>query len=358
MKHINLLLLLILFSCFSLSLFAQAITGHVFDRETKKPVANANVYLENTSYYSVTDEKGYFHITISKPIDTRLIVSHLIYGKLIFNPPFKELPETIYLDEKMNELDEITVNSGKKGSKYSWKRKITTFRRLFLGETYAGKSCRIINEGDLELVYDSESKIFSAKSKKPIIVENKYLGYKVQVELEDFRVQYMDNSLLDRSILYIDYYAIPLFVDLRPLHKPTEKRRKEVYEYGMGYLFRNLVNHTLKQTRYVFKKNDVYIDADLCFTVTDTLSVKKVQMNPVLSGYKAGKSYPKPVLGQLKLKYNNVYESEILFFTDVFYVDNFGRIIPTEEAKFGILFDGFMGNLRVGDWLPLDYEPD
>lgn len=352
----NLFLRIVLCLLLPMPLVAQTLSGYIYDKETKTPISNANVFLERTSYYTVTNSKGFFKLEVSKLIDTKLVVSHLVYERIVFEDPFRNLPRDIYMDIRVNTIEEITVTGKSKKRMYSWNRQMAAFRKNFLGKTDSGKSCRILNEKDIELNYDSDTKILSAKSNKPILVENRYLGYKLQIELADFQIQYMDNSLNDAAIMYLNYQAMPLFIDLSPDNRAVNMRRAEVYDYSIQNFLKNLIDNTLGTSKYLLKKNELNQEPDSCFIVSDTMSVKRVKLKPLLQSYKGRSKFGRSVVGHVLVKYDYTYDSELVFFSDEFYVDKDGRMLPGEDKLYDVLFIGFMGRLRVGDWLPLDYE--
>ncbi|CUT08559.1 CarboxypepD_reg-like domain-containing protein [Candidatus Kryptonium thompsonii] len=73
------ILLLQLFISFA---FTQGkIKGYVFDSETRKPLPNANVYVENLALGSATDQKGYFEINNVPAGRINVVASFIGYAK-------------------------------------------------------------------------------------------------------------------------------------------------------------------------------------------------------------------------------------------------------------------------------------
>ena len=76
MKRVN-LISVALFIFISNLISQVKITGYVFDAETNKPLPGANVYVENTTFGSATDENGYFEIK-NLPAGRYTIVSSFV----------------------------------------------------------------------------------------------------------------------------------------------------------------------------------------------------------------------------------------------------------------------------------------
>ena len=126
MKRFTLLLIILLYACYG---FSQTLSGTVYDEVTKKPVADANVYLDGTSIHTTTNANGQFALDVGKIINTQLIISHIAYNLYSIADPFNKLPDKIYLKEKSNILDEAVVIT----DKFTRKEKLKDFREQFLG---------------------------------------------------------------------------------------------------------------------------------------------------------------------------------------------------------------------------------
>lgn len=94
--------------------FGQIIEGRVLDSETKQPLDNVNVYIENTDLGAATNNKGEFKLRYSniQPSDS---LTFSIIGYETRKVTFTELRETsttILMQELTNELGEVVI-SGK-----------------------------------------------------------------------------------------------------------------------------------------------------------------------------------------------------------------------------------------------------
>ncbi len=78
----KLIILSLLLSALTSILFGQAkVKGWVFDAETRKPLAGANVYIENTTFGSASDANGYFEIKSIPAGRYSLVVSFIGYER-------------------------------------------------------------------------------------------------------------------------------------------------------------------------------------------------------------------------------------------------------------------------------------
>lgn len=365
----KLLLLLVVWCCISVDLMAQTLTGVVYDELTKQPVYNANVYLRGTSYYTITDSLGKFTLTVRQAVNTSLIISHLAYEEVTYANPFRSIPAQTFLKEKVAALSEVTIVR-KVVEKYNRDKKLAVFRRHFLGTTTAGKACRIVNEDDVELIYNSERMQLTASCSKPLQIENKYLGYEIQFTLHSFEVNYSNNSLADNSVTYSLYAGTSVFKDVSGRNARIKRRREDTYEKSAPNFFRHLVEGTLGDTNWTIMKNKIGISQDQCFRVTDDDGMKKISLLPGMEGHDDSRSYARPVYGEIEIHDKRYitptftqnptvfqYDRDIsimAFSTVELYTDNYGNISPVDR----VLFLGIMGEQRLGDMLPMDFEPE
>jgi hypothetical protein len=347
-----------LFSLFVLAnslgcLQAQTIAGRVFDRATNEPIAYASVYLDGTSVYTLTDAGGSFRLTSGKVINTNLIISHLSYDPVSIPNPFDPdaIADIVYLTEKKNLIGEVVVLP----DKYTRAQKLKVFRDHFLGKTEGGKSCKILNEDDIDLYFNLHNNQLTASSNNPIIIENDYLGYKITYTLADFYVT---------APFYPTKFGAPQqtvikgttsFLDLAPKSRKIKKRRDAIYEISSVAFFKGLAAGSLQESKFMLFNNRLPADPKNFFRTTDTLSIRKVSLlpgaglsrEPELKYNGEGE-----IKGAIDILYDRKVQSGLIFLTDSFLVDEYGNVDLTDK----LLFYGSIGSQRVGDMLPLDYE--
>ena len=337
-----LIVTIVILSCIQIN--AQSLTGLVYDKDTKQPISGVYVYLNGTSIMDVTENSGKFSLPVKQMINTNLVFSHLAYHTLIIENPFMNLPDTIYMEERSITLSEVIVRP-----QFTRQQRLRAFREQFLGMTRAGRSCKILNEDDIQTWFHVPTQTLFASSDKPIEVINEYLGYKVLFELVDFKVEYSNISLA-RDKIQQSYFAVAtLFVDLKPDDRRTKRRRDGVYERSSALFFRNFSNNTLNESGFKIYKNSLPIDYHNYFTIEDTLSLKIIRLIPERANISSHPSVPMSTFSVLF----NRRQTDISLYADSLLVDQYGNIDQIDK----VVFRGAMGQNRAGDMLPIEYEP-
>jgi len=359
----TIIVIIIVLSCCRIN--AQILfTGTVYDKDTNMPLPDVYVSFNGTVAYVITDNSGKFELTLAQRLNTQLVFSHIAYYMVIIENPFNEFPEEIYMEQRLNMLSEVIVSekvSQEYADPFTRQQKLRAFREQFLGTTRAGRSCMIMNESDIELNYNVLTNTLSAYSYNPIIVVNEYLGYMVSFTLLDFKIEYavsqqrLDNAetamgyLINRASLgnaniQRSYYAVvSSFTDLSPDDIRIKSRRDDVYEQSSTSFFKNIANNTLEESNFRTYENGrrQVVDQNLFFTIEedDTLSLRTIRVIPGSGSI-------------INVRYRNRL-SILNFRTDTLFVDQYGNIDHPNK----VTFRGQMGDARVGDMLPLDYEP-
>jgi len=369
---------------------AQVFTGTVYDKATNQPLPDVYVSFNGTTAYAITDNSGKFELTLAQRLNTQLVFSHIAYNMVIIENPFDEFPEEIYMEQRLNMLDNVIISekvSPEYADPLTRAQKLRAFKEQFLGTTRAGKSCFIMNENDIELRFNVQTNTLYASSENPIVVVNEYLGYMVSYTLIDFRIEYaMQRSIVDpikspsdrikdndprRTLDRINnqyfgtsteppeqktfalsrsyhiqrsyFTVISLYTDLNPDDMRIKRRRDEIYEQSSTFFFKNIANNTLEESNFrIYENRRRQLDQSLYFTIeeNDTLPLKKIQFIPDLGSV-------------VNVMYGRNRASGIQFLTDTLLVDRYGNIDQFDKA----LFSGVMGQARAGDMLPIDYEP-
>lgn len=351
-------LLFLLAGCFwglHLPAYAQTLNGIVLDRNSKTPIQGASVFFDGTSIYTVTDEQGHFTLPVKQKINTQLMVSHVAYRPLSFQYPYDNLSDTLLMQEKATNIQEVVVSV----DIFSRKLKMNAFRRHFLGETLAGKSCKILNEDDIQLIYNVNNNTMYASSDNPIIVQNKYLGYTVSYNLQAFYTQYTRKTLSDNYMTRYHISGSSSFADDAPGDSTAIKRRDRTYERSYTSFFYDLVHGKItpegKSSEFqVIGERSMAIPTGKLVDLRDSLGLHAVYLKPnseIIFDSIAPDG--RKIFGQMVVAFKKFVRSGITHFEPVFLLDDFGNFNLTS----GIFFDGDMARQRVGDMLPRDYRP-
>jgi hypothetical protein len=228
------------------SVFAQkTITGKVLSTDNT-PLEGAAVYLNSTSIGTTTNENGEFELRV-KEGNYDLIASYLGFETAQFSLDTKIIHQPIIfkLTPKSNLLNEVVV-SGKKNTMSAEDRAyfMSRFKRTFLGKTDLAQECKILNEEVIEFEFDLFSKTLEAYISKPIIIENKGLGYRIYYDLVHF-------ELSPQRVSYLGYTRYENLKGSKRKMKKWKKRRRIAYNGSNMHFLRSIQNETVKQEGFV-----------------------------------------------------------------------------------------------------------
>ncbi len=212
-----------------LGCFAQfTISGRVLNQPDKKPIANASVFLSNSSIGDKTAGNGGFTLHNAKPGKYDLVVSFVgfeTYRQTItVNDKNIILPD-IWISPRIILLNEVSIKpviDPDRERNYEW------FKDEFLGSSELAGECEILNPEILDLYYDKKTDILRASSQDFLIIENDALGYRIKYLLTKFK---LDERPFAKFRL--DYQGSVLFEEMKGTpseEKRWQKRRQKVYE--------------------------------------------------------------------------------------------------------------------------------
>jgi len=326
MKKFTLLILLI---NFHIAAYNQVIRGTVLDKETKSPIGFAYLYFNGTFTATQSDQNGDFELDVSKNASKPLIISAIGYYSSTLTGYTNEKPIIIYLIPKVYELNEITVNA--KSLAKRRKDNLITFKNIFLGTTNNARDCKILNETDITFNYDSDKDTLKAFALKPILIDNKALGYRITYYLDKF-------EYVRRGRYFLFQGNITFNEDLNTdvaQKEVFETRRKYAYLGSRMHFFRSLWLDDLRSAGFAVKNSS-----------RENLNYKDLVFQDAGKGkfLKYSESLgicfnSKEPISKLELTKDKV------FFSNDGYFDSLG-----------IIWEGYMSSLRIGDWLPFEYS--
>lgn len=335
MSKTSLFLIVIYFSIQSIC--AQSIKGIVLDANTNEPIESASVYFDGTTIGTSTNSKGNFEIRLAEGVISPLIISFLGYQKVMLDEYQSSKFYKILLHEDLNTLDEVVISADDGMTKAE---KLKQFRREFLGNTENGKSCSILNESDLILRYNSSKKQLTASARRPILVQNDNLEYLISFDLQDFVIEYNYVDLLKNhyGIHSVIYLGTSFYTDQDSLNsRKIIKKRDKAYEGSHLHFMRALSKKSLNEEGYkIF---------DGRFEVPP---YKFITVEPVENSQNVRVTVEKP----LSILYDKKLQSAMQVNGENFIIDQYGNYAPIPN----VLFGGDIGNQRLGDALPFDYQ--
>jgi CarboxypepD_reg-like domain len=205
------------------------VSGIILDSITQEPVPYANVYFANTSVGTYSSEDGKYTLKNFPDGKYDLTVSFVGYLTSQISLEFSSTKKSVnfLLSPKTTQLTEVVISPDTSHRESNLRQ----FFRNFIGETENSKSCVVMNRKDIFIDYDVSTGLLSAVSRKPIVIENRALGYRVFYDLQIFEADYIQGSQL--------YLGIPRFEDLEPKNKAQfkrwEKERARAYFGSFGH---------------------------------------------------------------------------------------------------------------------------
>jgi hypothetical protein len=322
--------LLFLFINLQIVAYNQVIKGTVFDQKTKERIGFATLYFNGTFVGTYSDENGNFELDVSKNASMALTISAIGYYSFTLTEFSTGKPVLVYLTPKVYEMKEVVVSA--KSHAMQRKANLRTFRNQFLGETDNARNCTIMNESDITFNYDSDRDTLKAFASKPIIIDNRALGYKITYFLDKFEYYRRSNSFIFKGNIIFTKNLITEESEKQAF----ERKRKTAYLGSRMHFFRALWADDLKSTGFVIENSagEILAYKDI---VDDKVSPRKFLQYPD----KLGICY-----------YTKLPVSTIVFLKQQVYFDSNGYFDPT-----GISWEGEMVKQRIADWLPYEYSP-
>jgi hypothetical protein len=320
--------LLFIFINLYVAAYNQVIKGTIFDSKTKDPISFGAVYFNGTCVGASSDLNGYFELDISKYITMPLTISALGYYSVTLAEFQADKAIIVYLTPKIFELKEVVINAKSLASER--RRNLNIFKHEFLGLTKNALYCKITNESDITFNYGSNDDTLKAFALRPILIDNRGLGYQITYYLDEFKFCKKNTSVFFKgNIIFKEDSTTSKMQKQR-----FEQRRKYVYLGSRMQFFRELWANNLKSTGF--------------FALDSTFSILKY--NKIVIQTDSLDKYLKKI-GYLGIAYSARFPtSHIVFLKDRVYFDKNGYFDPA-----GISWEGEMSKQRIADWLPYDY---
>ncbi len=239
-KILTFLILLLPIGC-----FAQfTISGRVLNQADTKPVADASVFISNSSIGDKTAGDGTFILENAKPGKYTLAISFVGFETYIDtltvgNSNINLHDITIF--PKTIGLKEVTIRVNHYRDTY-FNMFYERFKTEFLGASEAANDCKILNPNVLDFDYDAKIKTLTVSSEGFLEIENRHLGYKINCLLTSFRLNVYTNEL--------HYQGPVLFTEMTGTsgqQRRWQQNRREAYEGSMMHFLRSSINDRLEE---------------------------------------------------------------------------------------------------------------
>lgn len=231
------------------------IRGRVIAEETKLPLKNASVYLNNTTRGTATDENGDFTIG---PLDAgryEVVASYVGYEPLLYMADVKTQNYRVrfQLVEKDNTMREVLALTNETRNNY-----LEIFRKNVLGYTQAAEKCSIKNLEEVQFTSGKTPNEFHAYADAELQIENPELGYTIYFALVDY--------YYDKKTTSTHFYGYTRYVDKDADERERKRflrKRRQTYEGSTMHFFRGLVRKQLAKEGFkVYARKGVMIPGE------------------------------------------------------------------------------------------------
>jgi len=207
-------------------------------------------------------------------------------------------------------------------------RNLKLFKKEFLGQSNNAVKCKIMNENDITFNYFTDKDTLKAFTSKPILIENKSLGYKITYYLDKFEYYRRNGGiLLSGNIVFKEDEASGND------QLVYAEKRKVTYLGSRMHFFRSL------------SLNDSVVSG---FTISNATS-KVLYLKDIVVVDRNGNRYVSYPVGFYVT--SNARTSYVTVLKNYVFFDKNGYVDGS-----GLNWSGYMGDQRIADWLPYEYK--
>ncbi len=219
------------------------ITGTVMDDSTGGPLPHTHVFISGSMTGTAVGEDGRFRLSGLSPGAKRLYVTRLGYEAeqmTLVLPSDTTITLHFRLEPTVIRAEAVTISDQRDEE---WYERLDRFKRLFIGESEAAKRCRLTNPKVLRFDTAWWGK-FEAEATRPLIFENRALGYRVTYYLKEFEVR--------GDIVRWD--GEPVFAPLSPRDSVEAARwtanRREAFYGSLRHFLLALLNDRVQEEQF------------------------------------------------------------------------------------------------------------
>jgi hypothetical protein len=361
----NLFFTLFLFLGFTHLIFAQSgtISGLVKDSETGESLPFCNVFINNTTISTVTDLDGKFVLSGLEPGPLEVGFSFMGYvaetRKVTLNAGGSV---TVNLSMKpfATELSDVEIKASRDKN---WERDLRKFQNLFIGIDDAAAKTEILNPWVIDFPAATDKGAFVAKADLPIEIENRYLGYKITFNLNEFF-----NSPSNYRIV-----GAARFEELTPtseVQKSTwDKNRADIYRKSPMNMFRAILSGNQEREGFYLYGDKAGGSASSnmrsdIFANELGNSVVVYKADPLVTPTSPAGQYFINLKGRIEIHYQKGFAQANTYKDAPYPISwlevNGGKVKVRENGMVlnpqDLVFSGDMDRKRISNLLPLDYN--
>ena len=232
--------ILIILSFFAGTIYSQTfIKGKVTDAVTGKELPSVSIFINNSSIGTISDEHGNFTLKVKTGQRLEIIASSIGYESVVENISPENISQTLFIKmkQKSAEMEQVIVQSYEKDGWNKWGK---TFTDYLIGTGRSSAFCTIKNSNVVRFIFDKNSGMLTAFTSEPLIIENKYLGYQLVYDLQNF--------VFDQKRRTFFFLGFPFFKDINGTERKDRKwqeRRQYAYEGSILHFMRALYRNIL-----------------------------------------------------------------------------------------------------------------
>lgn len=349
-----------------------SLDGFVLNAEDKTPIVGARVFLENTSIGAITSPNGSFHI-FGVPAGHHTIIASAIGYSLWrqaynFDSTNRDKIINITMVPKPVQIKEVRVYDRKK--RIDTTAYIKELTILLLGVSANAEQTKILNPEVLSVSIDEDEngiEIVTASASKPLLIENKSLGYRLYY--------YLNDCGYTKQVSWFDGHTF--FEEIQEQSQETMRRYKEMrrraYFGSLRHFLRSLATESVWEEGFTIKKvSDVtgyfhngadLVNTDVHEIMSTTASVEtrilSISTDPALEviynrSFIDERIYEKLRRTAFARKKNNEQASLLIPKSP----QTLFRTSGDFENSRAVRIVGYWGWLRLADELPSTYIPD
>ena len=242
--------LLLFFMLQGIIMAQYKISGKVVFTADNKPVTAASVFLNGTSFGTVSGNDGSFALYNIPIGNYDLIVSYVGYETVQKTVTISNTDAAgilIAIKEKPKELEAVIVSSGEKQTWEKWGR---FFTEQFIGSGRWADDCTLKNYKQVEFRFNKKANRLIAFCDEELLIANHTLGFNIRYKLERFEYDFKE------KLLYYEGY--PLFEEMSSRRAGQKRRwakaRLEAFNGSIMHFMRSLYRNKLEAEGFEIRR--------------------------------------------------------------------------------------------------------
>ncbi|WP_276089161.1 carboxypeptidase-like regulatory domain-containing protein [Pedobacter sp. JY14-1] len=353
MKKLSILLLLFL-SYAGIAHAQTFIVNGTVKNAKGEPLPAATVFIDGSQKGVVTNEKGEFNFGALAAGTYDIVANMIGYLPAKQTAAVKSGPVSlnIVMKERVIMLNNVLIGKDDKRKEF-----MKLFVKYFMGESENAKACKMLNPEVID--FSTEKTLVKAMSNDFLVIENPKLGYRIKYLLRNF--QY------DKKLETTFYEGESVFENLAGTGEQQQAwalNRKKAYEGSLMHYLRAAYRNTSRKEGF------------LTYSITSIGFPIAIDPNPIIMEQIVQHTDSNFFVFRSKRRLYTVYDPKQAAKQSDKLIE--GRTLIDDLGKTGsilqlnaeidqrgsyarykdILIQGFWGAKRIGDQLPLEYDPE